>query len=391
MSDYNNTDLPHVIVPPDYSTLLHWWDIWPEVRPEHLDFWARGNYTRRLLSRSRTNRSACIIRVEYVDEMEAALKRLALLGIDIDFTWCGQTTQPQLVMVPQDMEYEDSGGWGYMACAGSLFREPRSGKRWCPSLGWASLLPDTVTDWLAEQASLYIQSGKIMVSPASHIGLRRTPGAVPEEQLQKMSNSASMVRERAKIKALFSLELPYIEGMSIQDIHKFCEDHRDSLILFQNALAKLLQRSIVETPDALSQELVSQIREGVAELRLSDRTIAARKGLVALGASIATFLVTAGINLGVGPGAAAVGSTGAAMATLAFWAQILDAQGSMRKNPFYVIWRLQKGKGPKNKWRERRFLREFALPPSQKPKEIPPFHWLTPPTAGWLVPSTRVV
>lgn len=383
--------LPHAIVPPDYSTLLHWWDAWPEARPELLDFWARGNYTRRLLSRSKTNRSGCIVRVEYVDEMEAALKRLALLDIDIDFAWCGQTTQPQLVLVPQDMEYEDSGGWGYMACAGSLFSERRGGKRWCPSFGWASLLPDTVTDWLAEQARPYIQSGKIIVSPVSHIGLRRIPGDVPEEQLQKMSNSASIVREHAKIEALFDLELPYIEGMSLQDIHKFCEDHRDSLILFQNALAKLLQRSIGETPDTLSQELVSQIREGVAELRLSDRTIAARKGLTALSASIATFLVTVGITLGVGPGAAAVGSASIAWKIMDSWAKILETQGSMRKNPFYVIWTLQKGKGPKNKWHKLPFSEEFPLPSSQKPKVIPPFHWLTPPTAGWLVPSARVV
>jgi hypothetical protein len=252
-------------------------------------------------------------------------------------------------------------------------------------------LPDTVTDWLAGQARPYIQSGKIIVSPVSHIGLRRIPGDVPEEQLQKMSNSASMVRESAKIKALFDLELPYIEGMSVQDIHKFCEDHRDSLILFQNALAKLLQRSIGETTDAISQELVSQIREGVAELRLSDRTIAARKGVTALGASIATFLVTVGIELGVGPGAAAIGSTGAAMATLNFWSQILDTRDSMRKNPFYVIWALQKGKGPRNKWHKLPFSREFPLPSYQKPKVIPPFHWLTPPTAGWLVPSAKVV
>jgi hypothetical protein len=293
--------------------------------------------------------------------MEAALKRLALLDIDIDFAWCGQTTQPQLVMVPQDVEYEDSGGWGYLAAAGSRFSECRGGKEWCPSIGRASLLPDTVTDWLVEEARPYLQSGKIIVSPVSHIGLRRIPGDVSEEQLQKMSNSASMVGERAKIKALFDLELPYIEGMSVQDIHRFCEDHRDPLILFQSALAKLLQRSIGETPDALSQELVSQIREGVAELRLSDRTIAARKGLTALGASIATFLVTVGIELGVGPGAAAVGSASIAWKIMDSWAKILETQGTMRKNPFYVIWTLQKSKGPKNKWHKLPFSREFPL------------------------------
>ena len=156
MSNYNNIDLPHAIVPPNYSTLLHWWDAWPEARPELLDFWARGNYTRRLLSRSKTNRSACIVRVEYVDEMEAALKRLALLDIDIDFAWCGRTTQPQLVMVPQDAEYEDSGGWGYLAAAGDCFSERRCGKEWAlPLAGLHYCLTPSLIGWLKKQNCTY--------------------------------------------------------------------------------------------------------------------------------------------------------------------------------------------------------------------------------------------
>ena len=77
------------------------------------------------------------------------------------------------------------------------------------------------------------------------------------------------------------------------------------------------------------------------------------------------------------------------MATLAFWYEILKSKENMRKNPYYIIWKLQKSKGPKNIRREREFLKEFELPKTEIKKEIPPHHWLTPPTGGWLIPSAK--
>ncbi len=97
-------ELPEVITSPNYSTLLEWWDAWPEAKPAHLDFWARGNFSRRLLSRKNSQRAACIVRVEYLDEIEAALKRLALLDLEVDFAWYGEVSQPQIVIVPQDID-----------------------------------------------------------------------------------------------------------------------------------------------------------------------------------------------------------------------------------------------------------------------------------------------
>lgn len=389
MRDYSKSKLPAVINPPDYSTLLNWWESWPEARPELLDFWGRGNYTRRLLSRKKLGRSGCIVRVNYVDEIESSLRRLALLDVDVDYAWHGTTIGPQLTLLPQDIDYEDSGGWGYLVAAGDKFSENRSGKEWCPSIGFAALLPDTVTDWLSSNAFDYIKEGKIIVCPAINIGLEEKIGYRSEEYIQKLSDSASIIREMAKLKTLFSVELPYIEGMSIPDIYKFCQDNKDSLILFQIALSKLIKSSIIEMDESEINEIILQIKQGVAELRLSDKTNKARKLIAGLGASISTFLITVGINLGVDLGSAAIGSTGAALATLAFWYEILKANENMRKNPFYIIWKLQKGKGPKDIRREREFLKEFELPKTEIRKETPPHHWLTPPTGGWLIPSAK--
>jgi hypothetical protein len=380
-------ELPEFIPPPTYSMLVDWWDAWPEAKPAHLDFWARGNFIRRLLSRRGSQRAACIVRVEYLDEIEAALKRLALLDLEVDFAWHGGVSQPQLVIVPQDVDYEDTGGWGYIACAGDEIADRRGGKEWCPSLGWASLLPDTVVDWLATEAKEFIRSGNIIVAPIKHIGLGKQPGGESEEQLQRMSDNMSLMGERARIRALFNIELPFLDGMSIRDIKKFCDDYKDSLVLFQSALHKLIKQSPEHSEDTLAKELVAQIQQGVAELRLSDRTASARKTLANLGVALSTVLLTIGLKLGVSPGAVAIGVTGAAISTIAQYSQILESRGQMRKNPFYAIWALQKGKGPKNRFSQRTTFGVSFPPELLKRKDIPPYHWLSPPTPGWDIPT----
>lgn len=378
------------ITEPQYETLISWWDAWPEGRPAHLDFWARGNYSRRILYRAKAGRSSLLVRVAFLDELENALKRLALLDSQIDFVWCGRTSGEQLVIVPQDVDYEDSGGWGYAACSGDEITDRRGGKEWCPSIGWASLLPDSVTDWLAERARPYVETGRIMVCPAGHIGLTPYPGGIGEENLQRMSNAASILRERVKVQTLFQLELPYLEGMSITDVYKFTQDHADSLLLFRDSLSKLLTSSVDPScPESLSKELVSAINQGVAELRLSDRALRARRTLATLGAGLGTFLVTLGVKLGVPVGSAAIGSTGAAIASINLFAQTVEAEGTMRKNPFYAIWRLQKGKRHRDSFRHQSTFMAASAKRVKK-KDIPPFHWLAPPSPGWNVPPAIV-
>jgi hypothetical protein len=328
-----------------------------------------------------------LVRVAFLDELESAVKRLALLDNEVDFVWCGSTTGEQLVIVPQDIDYEDSGGWGYAACSGDEITDRRGGKEWCPSIGWASLLPDSVTDWLADRARRYVETGRVMVCPAGHIGLTPYPGGAAEENLQRMSNAASVLRERAELETLFRLELPYLEGMSVADVYKFSEDHADSLLLFRSALSKLLTSSIDSScSETLCSELVRTIDQGVAELRLSDRTLRARQTLAALGAGIATFFVTLGIKLGVPPGTAAIGCTAAAIATINLFAQTVEAEGAMRKNPFWAIWRLQRGKRRRDSFRSETTYMAASAKRVRK-KDIPPFHWLAPPLPGWTVPT----
>ncbi len=380
-------ELPEVVAVPNYDTLIDWWELWPEAKPVHLDFWARGNYVRHLLSRKDSQRSGCIVRVEYLDEIEFALKRLALLGLKVDFVWHGMVSEPQLVIVPQDVDYEDSGGWGYTVAAGDKFSEQRGGKEWCPAIGWASLLPDTVTEWLGTEAKEFVRSGDIFVAPVQHLGLSKHPGGKTEEEFQRISESMTLMGERAKIKAIFKIDLPYLEGMGIKDVKKFCDDYKDSLMLFQGALHKLVKQSPQESEYALVKELVAEIKEGIAILTLSDKAANARKLLLHVGAAISSISLTIGLRLGIPPSEATVGIAAAASGLIGQYSQILESRAQMKKNPFYAIWAFQKGKGPKNTFYQHKLFDGYSQFKLAKKKGIPPYHWLSPPTPGWIIPT----
>lgn len=388
MRNYPENEQVPDVLPPDYETLLSWWRAWPEGRPELIDFWARGNFTRRLLSRREQEKPTWVVKVGYVDEIEAALRQLALLGVNVDFVWTGEMSPPSMVITPQSIDYEDSGGWGYSVAAGSKVDDRRGGLEWCPSMAWASLLPTVVTDWMEENGSEYIKDGNIFIAPSELVGIANSPIAKSDEKYLEIGNSPAVIRDMALTQALGEIELPRLEGLPIVDVKKFLEDEQDFFVLFQSALRKLLQDTDADTLESIKKKLIQAIQEGVAELRLSDRTLKARKSLTILGATITTFFVTIGLNVGLSPGLAAIGSGSGAMATLALWHQLLEAEGKLRQHPFYIAWALQGAKLKKKKHQGRLKLQRQTKDKQQA--DIPPYHWLAPPTAGWGIPTAFV-
>jgi len=374
--------LPEHVPPPEYATLLRWWDAWPEARPELLDFWARGNFTRRILSRRVTDSFTCIVRASSKSEMKAAVSRLALLDVDIDVAWTGPVSDPALVIVPQEDDFEGTGGWGYLTCAADRVSDRRGDCDWTPAMAWASLLPSGVTEWLATDARRLLQDGRLIVAPVEHVGLPAQPGSESETNLQALSRGASFTQPVAGgLSGGIQVELPYVRGLPIHTVEEICREESDSLVLLQTAVRKLLRaRPSIDSIDAAG-ELIEEIRNGVAELRLSDRSRRTRSQLAALGGSIGTFIITVGVQLGAAPTAAVLGSLGAAMATLGLWVRSYDIDEVMQKSPFYLLWKFSKVK------RRRGQKRRVKGLSAGRGEEIPPYHWLSPPTAGWRIPS----
>lgn len=217
----------------------------------------------------------------------------------------------------------------------------------------------------------------------------KSPIAQPDEKYLEIGNSPAVIRDVALIKALAELELPRLDGLPIADVKKFLQDEQDSFVLFQSSLRKLLQDTDADSSESIKMELIQAIREGVAEVCLSDRTLKARKSLTVLGAAITTFCVTVGLNAGLSPGVAAIASGSGAMATLAFWHQLLDAEGKLRQHPFYIAWALQGGKSKRMKKHPEKLKLQGQIT-GKKQADIPPYHWLAPPTPGWGIPTAFV-
>ena len=93
------------------------------------------------------------------------------------------------------------------------------------------------------------------------------------------------------------------------------------------------------------------------------------------------------VKQGFDPSVSAIGIAGAALTALSQYSQIIEARGQMRKNPFYAIWSLQKGKGPKNKFSQRHYISKQTPSQNFNKNEIPLYHWLSPPTPGWNIPT----
>jgi len=241
---------------------------------------------------------------------------------------------------------------------------------------------------MAEKGIEFIKDGSIFVAPSELVGMGKSPIAQPDEKYLEIGNSPAVIRDVALVKAMAELELPRLDGLPIADVKKFLEDEQDSFVLFQSALRKLLQDTDADRPESMKKELIQAIKDGVAELRLSDRTLKARKSLTALGAAITTFYVTVGLNAGLSPGVAAIASGSGAMATLALWHQLLEAEGKLRQHPFYIAWALQGAKSKRKKHQGK--LKLQGQISSKKQADIPQYHWLAPPTAGWGIPTVFV-
>jgi hypothetical protein len=207
---YSETEPPKSVGEPDYQVLHEWFEAWPEARPELFDFWGRGGYVQRILWRRQQKTPAVSVGVRYIDEIESVIRRLALLDLEADIIWCGDIAHPCLAMAPQDIDYEGVGGWGYTTCSGDDISDRRGGRQWCPSLAIASLLPDTITDWLASDAADYFFSGRVFLCPADAVGIPRRNAGGPAEH-PPFADTTQILSLHKQVELLFSIDLPVLD------------------------------------------------------------------------------------------------------------------------------------------------------------------------------------
>jgi len=385
---YSRDEPPKTVAEPDYQVLRDWFEAWPEARPELLDFWARGGYVQRLMWRRQQTPLAVSVGVRYLDVAETVIRRLALLDAEVDIVWGGDVSRRSLVIAPQDVDYEGVGGWGYMTCSGDQL-EDRRGREWCPSLAWAVLMPDTITDWLATEAASFFYAGRLFMCPAAAVGIpKRDPGRPVEHP--GFTHAAQIRTLRKQLNLLFTVDLPALERMDLPDVYKFCRDHTEELGRYREAVAELFSQREGDAHADSIRKMQAEIRDAVSELISSDKAKGMRRILIAAGGALGTAQLAVALNSGVDYTSFALTASGAAVAAAKWWDDRLRTERERRRNPYWVLWKLQGGRSGALQFRSPRLGSGMCLPGLPNPEPDAPMHWLAPPSGGWTTPTATL-
>lgn len=378
------------VPPPNYAAALDWMQVL-EGRAVSFDIWARGNYMRRLITHERTKSSPLVVPFRRVEQMRWAYRRLALLGLAVDFIYTGGVSKPKrcLTLRPNDGPCARlDGGWGYIAELGS-FATVRG--RECFALsGWSQLMPEPILDWVVDEASEAFARGDVFVAPAEHVGIdlsRWQPGAAALADVA----GGKLVRHGRAATALMQLELPILEAMPSNAFQRFLTESADELARFRVCFRRLVDET---EPDDL-EDVVEEIRAEVAAMSQSRRYASMRRsiqllgGTLAVGTSAAVAVVAKAPELAL-PVAASAGAAAATNALVDLWKQKAEGQAKLRDNSFSLLWQL--GIDAVGKVRTSSQPARLGTLQRIEPDAggaLPECHWLCPPTCGLAILAIR--
>jgi hypothetical protein len=351
-------------------------------RAVSLDFWARGNYARRLIANKRAGVAPLLVPVESLDELRWAHRRLSLLGFPVEFLWQGSLTPPLKVFHLHpggDGEVWDA-GWGYVATLA-----PRKGRRrdvWHPIVGYARLMPEAVATWLVDEATQDFEAGRVFVTPAELVG-------VLPDQPDLMGTFETLlggarVHPGSPAHAVLNVELPVLDRLSPNAFSRLLKEQEVELSRLRTAFRKLVESRGSEAIDSIVEELNYE----TSELALADKYHSFRTKVTRLGGVVTTTAAAVGATVGAASGSLAsavvAASVSAAASGLCECIRLgADHKLEMRRNPLFLLWQLGSEKG--SRVQKARPFGHALQSRSAAPISLDEdgyFHWLAPPTAG---------
>jgi hypothetical protein len=375
-------DLKGPVDEPSYAACLDWMRALPETTSATFDFWSRGNFIRRLIHNRALGVRPVLVPAADTDHMRFAYRRLALAGIAVDFLYTGPISKPgwvdhlaPLTGVPVDA------GWGYILFGGTVTSP--TGRDFAPILGAASLMPQAITHWVAEEAYRPFLAGRLCVAPAELVGLSRLLDASQVNALAHIAGGTSVAEPADSMPSILDLEMPWVDGMTPGDFEQLLSDHEPELADFRAAFASLMNgyydsvadadaargrfQSAVE--DLLRSASQQQLRNLISKCRGALRTFPLAMGVLAV----------AGAAYSADPFAGSAILAGAAKVLHDLWKQARGEAHESARGPLRLVLRLGM-KTPK-----------FRAPSVRSPVphdvlehegRLHPCHWLCPPTSG---------
>jgi len=374
-------DLSQEVSQPSYESFINWMKD-SGGRNIAYDFWARGNYTRRLIYQRNQGIEPLLVRVSYVDEIRWAYRRLALVGLPVEFIYSGKLNKPgkclHISSTRPDMILDS--GWGYIATMWEAKKQYGF-----MIIGYARLMPETLLDWLVEEAYEEFSEGKVFIAPAELIGINLH--AIPQglSRLAGVTKGIPMTSDYEIVKAALELNIPYLDNLSSQAFKEFLKDYEGELVRFQRAFRNLVTAR--EKSEAQLKDYMEELKYEIAELTMASKHHSMRKSLGKLGGILATFTASFTMALNTQPtslarliGAAGIGA--ASKTLLDMFVQATEREQKMPDNPYFILWKL--GMSQPSEVVKKHTV-DIAKAPRLSPKELrvhSTHHWLCPPTPG---------
>jgi hypothetical protein len=314
--------------------------------------------------------------------MRWAYRRIALLGLAVDFIYRGEITKPQKLLHVLPLGDEDvfDSGWGYIGTPTDIRIDDR---RLLWLIGTARLMPASVLQWMVDEAPNRFLRGEVFVAPAELVGISQSIGEDLIDAMADVLRGAVLTEDQRVAGALFDIELPFIEGMSPEDFEKLLEDEQDSLHDFRSAFYDITRRyhnSEVETRVALER-----LRDEISAIKTSARTARLRNFVERCKGRMSLFNIGMG-TLAAGdaiytkdPLLATMVAAGAGKVLYDLWKESAGTQPDLRSRPLRLLWKLG---ATTSRQCTRRTKSAFPTTKVEPAKEIDPHHWLCPPTAG---------
>jgi len=365
------------VTEPSYQAALDWMQAIDGPHASY-DFWQRGNYTRRLIHQRSQGITPLYVRVSYVDEMRWAYRRLALLGLPIDFVYCGGgcTKGRGLHLCPAYSGFYYDAGWGYIVALGGPAKI--RGRNWGMCLGEAYLLPEAALDWMIEEAGDAFLQGRLSIAPAELIGVDPDGPEPSLGPLPELTGGMSLAPEMRAARALMDLEIPFLDRMPASSFSAFLEEHASDLEPFQRAFQKLVAAESSSESEILDH--VEEIKHAVNELVRAQRSSRLQKTATLLQGAIATASASVGAAHDPSNPVNWIPMSGAAGVTLLeLWKQ---ARQEKVVKPFSLLWDLGMTSAEKVKATRRSDYTPMPTLPLDRFEQHGGHHWLCPPTPG---------
>ena len=213
-------------------------------------------------------------------------------------------------------------------------------------------IPGEFVEWIGGAGRSYMETGRVVYAPFIPSFEMELEFLNNEINLPDHFNALPCFHQNYdwlaedRLNALFSLQLPFLDGLDIETISKVKEDYRDEFSAFSRVLLASINgiKASIGTQE-FARELryiqKNQIDAGVSDVEKTVKRIASKSALRKGGILVGLLGLNAAVYLGAPEAGIASGIAASGAAMVMDKIAQLNEQGDLREKSPYFLWKLR--------------------------------------------------